>query len=176
MSLHPTTDVCGQFSRRVNLPVGREGAQARVPGRAARVLVVDESGEQRDALSQLLELQGFDVFMASSSEVAIIAARRFPPDIVLLDISMPSLSGLDTARALRADTRAQGAFFVAMTALSTEVEIRRTRQAGCDACLPKPIEIDRLVGLLRQVVLKPAVLRARRTGPSTGSLEAGRGE
>jgi PAS domain S-box-containing protein len=123
-------------------------ASKRAAGGKRRVLVVDDNRDSADTTTAILRLLGNDVESAYSGSGAVEAARRLRPNVVLLDIAMPDMDGFETLRRMRA-VEGLGKFFViAMTGYGTQEDKRRTLEAGFDAHLTKPVELDALVALL----------------------------
>jgi CheY-like chemotaxis protein len=124
----------------------------RLPQR--RVLVVDDNPDAADSLALLLRLAGQDVRTAYDGHRALLQAREFLPDLVLLDIGMPGMDGYEVARRLRSEARLQGARVVAVTGWGQEEDRRRSTEAGFDHHLVKPVDsmaLERLLaGLLRE--------------------------
>jgi DNA-binding response OmpR family regulator len=114
---------------------------------ARRVLVVDDNQDAADSLAMLLTSQGDEVRTAYDGEEAVEADARFEPDIVLLDIGLPKLSGYDVARDIR---RRRGAvvLIVAITGWGQEEDRQRSRDAGFDHHFTKPVDIDRLLEVI----------------------------
>jgi CheY-like chemotaxis protein len=111
--------------------------------------VVDDNHDSAESLSKLLELMGYEVHVAYDGPHALMAARLFLPQMVLLDIGMPGMSGHAVARALRAEPPPLGtALLVAMTGWGHERDRERSRDAGFNAHLVKPVELSDLLPLL----------------------------
>jgi PAS domain S-box-containing protein len=112
-----------------------------------RVLVVDDTADVAESMATLVELMGHDVRSANDGPTALDLAESFGPDIVLLDIGMPQMSGYEVARRLRQTIVGKRAFLVAMTGWGQEEDRRRASDAGFDQHLTKPVEpgqLDRL--------------------------------
>jgi PAS domain S-box-containing protein len=125
-----------------------EPARARNLGR--RVLVVDDNVDAAETSAALLAAAGCVVDVAFSGEQALASASRFQPEIVLLDLGMPGLSGIDRCARLR-DTAAGGALYIAaVTGWGQDEDRRRTQAAGFDAHLVKPVPPDALLALIEQ--------------------------
>jgi len=107
-----------------------------------RVLVVDDNVDAAESLSMLLSLEGHDVRVVHDGPAALREAASFEPALVLLDIGLPGLSGYDVARALRGDPRTTRAVIVALTGWGQEVDRSRSRDAGFDHHLVKPLDIE----------------------------------
>jgi CheY-like chemotaxis protein len=139
----------------VRLPiddVSARPAEEREPQAAAvppqRILVADDNHDSAESLAILLRLAGHEVETASDGEQALAAAERFRPHVAVLDLGMPRLSGHDVARALRQKDWASDLVLVAATGWSQPEEFERTREAGFDAHLVKPVESRALLKLL----------------------------
>jgi PAS domain S-box-containing protein len=114
-----------------------------------RILVVDDRPVALNATSRLLELEGHTVRSASTGHAAIRVAREFAPDLVLLDISLPDISGYEVFRRLKASESLAGTVFVALSGHGYEERLR-ARQVGFDDYLMKPFdikEVDRLIAV-----------------------------
>jgi PAS domain S-box-containing protein len=135
----------------VRLPIAtdeRAVAQeaARGPGELAReprpgkILVVDDNVDAAESLLRLLRLQAHEVRVAYDGLAAVTAAREMNPDIVLLDIGLPNLDGLEVARNLRARGDGPRPLLVAMTGFGQAEDRARTAAAGFDYHLTKPVD------------------------------------
>ncbi len=114
-----------------------------------RILVVDDRPVALNATSRLLELEGHTVRSASTGHAALRIAREFAPDLVLLDISLPDISGYEVFRRLKASESLAGTVFVALSGHGYEERLR-ARQVGFDDYLMKPFdikEVDRLIAV-----------------------------
>jgi signal transduction histidine kinase len=128
----------------VNAPAAAEPAPVtsragESPG-AHRVLVVDDNPDSVDSLALLLTLRGHTVASARSGEAAIETAESFRPDLVLLDIGMPGMSGHDVARTIRAKPWGREVILIALTGWGTDEDRQHSRAAGFDHHLVKPLE------------------------------------
>jgi signal transduction histidine kinase/DNA-binding response OmpR family regulator len=105
-----------------------------------RVLIVDDNTDAADSLSMLLAMQGHTLEVAYSGQEAIRRAEIFRPEVALLDIGLPGMSGFELARRLRAMPQLQGIRLVAITGYGQPEDYQRTHEAGFDDHLVKPIE------------------------------------
>ncbi len=108
-------------------------------GAGARILVVDDNEDCRMALKSFLEASGYEVAEAADGEEALARARETDPDLILLDIMMPGVDGLEAARRIRGASDVDGARIVAISAM--EGAEKASRAAGFDACVTKPLDM-----------------------------------
>ena len=113
-----------------------------------RVLVVDDSPDVADSLALLLKTFGAEVRVAHSGAEGLTACAEFAPELIFLDIGMPVLDGLETARRMRELPSAKKATLVALTGWGEEETRRRAKQAGFDRHVTKPADLDELQALL----------------------------
>jgi PAS domain S-box-containing protein len=113
-----------------------------------RVLVVDDSVDAADTTATLLEAAGCVVRARYSGEHAVAEITEFQPEIVLLDLGMPGVNGIETCRRMRALPGGCSVFIVAVTGWGQEDDRRRTRDAGFDAHLVKPVEPNALLDVI----------------------------
>jgi PAS domain S-box-containing protein len=144
-----------EFIVRLPLPehVPGEPAPAEEPGPTGlldgqRILVVDDNRDAADSLGMLLELEGALVQVVYDGRSAVEAARATPPAAVLLDLGMPGMDGYEVARQLRSDEKLRGLRIVALTGWGQEADRERTRAAGFDHHLTKPVDVSALVDWL----------------------------
>ncbi len=119
--------------------------------RAMRILIVDDNVDAADMLGQILQLEGHDVLVAYDAQHALAQAAAFRPELAVLDIGLPGMSGLALARALRQQAGLAGLKLIALTGWGTEQDRRETRAAGFDAHLTKPASIDVLEAQIAQL-------------------------
>lgn len=127
-----------------------EGADRRILPRPQRVLVVDDSDDIRELWRVWLTFWGFDVDEAVDGAEAVRLARARPPDLVLMDLWMPVLDGLDATAQLKADSATAAVPVLALSADVLPPTPERARAAGCEAFLPKPLDPDRLIEEIRR--------------------------
>ena len=126
-------------------PVTEPAASARS---AARILVVDDNLDTARGMARLLNLLGHDVKAAHDGSEAIDVARAHGPEFVLLDIGLPGMDGYEVAAQLRQDGCCRGAVFIAISGYGQDEDRRRSKEAGFDYHLVKPIDHDALLTLL----------------------------
>jgi two-component system CheB/CheR fusion protein len=115
-----------------------------------RILVVDDKRSSADSLGVLLHALGQDVEMAYDGPTALEMIRDRRPDLVLLDIGLPGMDGYEVARRCRQDADTRRITLVAMTGYGKEEDRRRSREAGFNAHLVKPVDLEDLQVLLTQ--------------------------
>lgn len=130
---------------------GRGGYGVAVPERATRVLVVDDEAVIRQLIAINLELEGFEVHQAVDGLDALDKARDCDPDVVTLDVMMPRLDGIATARRLRADPVTSRARIVLISAKTRPADVDRGADAGADAYITKPFDPDEIVETVRRL-------------------------
>ena len=116
---------------------------------ARRVLVVDDNADAAEMLEQLLQITGHDVKMATDPMAALAVAARFVPEVAVLDIGLPVIDGYELATRLRALPGLSGARLIALTGYGQEHDRDRSRAAGFDEYLVKPVDLDRLATLVQ---------------------------
>ena len=114
----------------------------------ARILVVDDNVDTARGLSRLLKLLGHNVQTAYDGQTAIETARSHRPEFVLLDIGLPGMDGYQVATHLRQEQYSKDAVIIAVTGYGQEDDLRRSREAGFDHHLVKPIDHDALITLI----------------------------
>lgn len=121
-----------------------------------KLLVVDDNRDSADSLALMLQMSGHETLTAYDGEEAVASAESFRPEAVLLDIGMPKMNGYDAARAIRGQPWGQDVLLFAITGWGQEEDRRRSREAGFNAHLVKPVEITQLMQLLETPPPRPA--------------------
>lgn len=133
-------------------------AQEASPGEAApaperadaprSVLIADDNRDGLESLAALLSMHGHEVHVAADGSEALAQAERVRPDVVLLDIGMPGLTGYEVASRIRASDWGRQMLLVALTGWGQAEDQARARAAGFDHHITKPLDLERLLGLL----------------------------
>jgi CheY-like chemotaxis protein len=113
-----------------------------------RILIVDDSEDSAESLAMLLRFGGHETHKAHDGVAAIEAAERLRPDAVLLDIGLPKLNGYDVCSHIRNEPWGKDLLLVALTGWGQEEDRDRSRRAGFDAHLVKPVDFDALLKLV----------------------------
>jgi len=111
----------------------------------SRILLVEDNELNRDMLSRRLERKGYEVLLAIDGEEGIEKARSHRPDLILLDMRLPHISGWDVARFLKQSSDTREILIVALTADAMDDDRERALAVGCDAYDTKPIDFRKLV-------------------------------
>ena len=123
-------------------------ASEPTPMTSWRILVVDDNGDSATSLANLLELDGNETYIAYNGLEAVEAAGRLKPDLVLLDIGLPKLNGYEACRRIRDQPWGKSMILVALTGWGQEEDRQRSREAGFDGHLVKPLDLDALMRVL----------------------------
>lgn len=129
-------------------PVPAEPTIGPLPTKARRILVVDDNRDSAKSLAMLLKLIGNETHTAYDGFEAIEAAETFKPDVVLLDIGLPRLNGYETARKIRREPWGNAMSIVALTGWGQDEDRERSRDAGFNAHLVKPVALATLMKVL----------------------------
>jgi signal transduction histidine kinase len=116
-----------------------------------RILLADDNSDALESLATLLQLGGHDVVTASNGALALECAEKHRPEVMLLDIGMPMLDGYEVARRVRVQPWGQKITLVALTGWGQDSDRRRSREAGFDSHLVKPLDMDKLTELLARL-------------------------
>src|SRR5713226_3594527 len=130
----------------------------RAPGEARqgmpKILLVEDNEMNRDMLSRRLERRGYQVVIAVDGEQGVAMAQSEAPDLILMDLSLPTLDGLEAARQLKAAPETQAIPIIALTAHAMVGDRDKAIQAGCDDYDTKPIELPRLLDKIQNILGK----------------------
>ncbi len=115
----------------------------------ARILIVDDHAMNIEIARVVLLAEGFAVETAATSFEAMRKVESFQPDLVLMDIQMPGTDGLELTRALKANTATRHILVIAFTAFAMRGDEAKTRAAGCDGYLSKPVDVKKFGAQVR---------------------------
>jgi PAS domain S-box-containing protein len=124
------------------------------PAICARILIVDDNVDAALTLAEIARLMGHEVVTAHDAPGALAALARFTPDIAVLDIGLPGMSGYDLARALRATPGGAGFGLIALTGYGEPHDRERAMASGFDEHVVKPVNAQQLLDLIESLVLR----------------------
>lgn len=117
-----------------------------------RLLLVEDNEMNRDMLSRRLARKGYDVTVAVDGADGVAQALAAPPDLILMDMSLPGIDGWEATRRLKADDRTRAIPVIALTAHAMEGDRERALLAGCDDFDTKPVELARLLAKIEALL------------------------
>ncbi len=105
-----------------------------------RVLVVDDNALNLELVTDLLEVAGFTVHSATTAEEGIQLARSLNPDVILMDVGLPGMDGLEATQILKRDPKTRDIPLLALTAHAMRGDREKALEVGCDGYITKPID------------------------------------
>ncbi len=116
------------------------------------ILIVDDNATNLKLARVLLQGAGYEVRTAADAEDALRLLATFRPRLILMDIQLPGMDGLELTRQLKADRATRDIVILALTAYAMKGDEEKARAAGCDGYITKPIDIDALPGVIARHV------------------------
>jgi CheY-like chemotaxis protein len=126
------------------------GGTSPFASRPQKVLIVDDNVDAAESLAEILRLRGYSVATAGGGEEAVVHAASEPPDVLFLDLGMPGMDGLTAARLIRQQPNGAKIRIIALTGWGQERDRERTRAAGIQEHLVKPVSPESLVALFER--------------------------
>ena len=120
-----------------------------------RILVVEDNELNMKLLNDVLEAHGYDVLTTGEGAVAIAWARQYRPDLILMDLQLPDMSGLEVTQLLKAGADTASIPIVAVTAFAMAGDEKKALEHGCDAYIAKPIDLRKFLDLIAEFVGGP---------------------
>ena len=117
-----------------------------------KVLIVDDEKDVTEELGVMLKKKGFEVVTANSGKEALEKVKEEKPDVVLLDVMMPDMSGWDVCKKIKEDDATKDIPVIMLTILFGEEEKKKSFEVKADAHIEKPIVIDRVIGVINWVL------------------------
>ncbi len=133
-------------------PRGTGGRGPRIGAAQASVLIVEDNELNMKLFRDLLEAHGYATYEARNGSDALALARAHRPDLVLMDIQLPEVSGLEVTKWLKDDEDLCDIPVIAVTAFAMKGDEERIREGGCEAYLSKPISIGLFIDTVRRFV------------------------
>ena len=116
------------------------------------VLVVEDNLDNYELVRTILELAGYDAFLAVNGRDGVTAARKQKPDLILMDMSLPEMDGWNATKLIRQDPETAHIPMIALTVHTLPIERKRALDAGVDAYLPKPYDAGQLIRLVESIL------------------------
>jgi CheY-like chemotaxis protein len=143
----------------VRLPVAVEASVPQLGGTktecvvntSLRILIVDDNRDGADSLAMMLQIMGNDTRTAYDGDAAVASALEFRPDVILLDIGLPKQNGYEACRRIRQQPGGKELVIIAQTGWGQEEDRKRTREAGFDHHMVKPVDPSSLMKLLAEL-------------------------
>jgi two-component system cell cycle response regulator DivK len=120
------------------------------------ILIVEDNDKNLKLVRDVLQVKGYATVEAGNAEDGIVLAREHKPDLVLMDIQLPGMSGIDAIGVLRADPATAGIPVVAVTASVMPQDRNKITEAGFDAYVGKPINLKEFLDTVRNMLERPA--------------------
>ena len=120
----------------------------------AKILIAEDEPDIRELVAFMLRFAGYEVVAASNGEEAVQAATRDVPDLILMDVRMPRMTGYDACRIMKANPMLQDVPVVFLSAKGQESEIQSGLEAGAEEYLLKPFSPDELTNRVRTILAK----------------------
>ena len=122
----------------------------------AKILVVEDNDENWDMISRRLQRRGYVVVHATNGQEAVDMAACERPDLILMDVSLPVMDGLEATRRIRARPETRTTPIIALTAHAMSGDRDRALQAGCDDYHAKPVELPHLLAQMEALLARAA--------------------
>ena len=119
-----------------------------------KILLVEDNELSADMLLRRLKKRGYHVHLATDGQQAVDMAAALSPELVLMDINLPSIDGFEATRRIRANPLTGAVPIIALTAHALPSERARALEAGCDDYDTKPVELERLLGKIAALLAK----------------------
>jgi two-component system cell cycle response regulator DivK len=116
------------------------------------VLVVEDNLDNYELVRTILEMVGYDTFLADNGRDGVTAARKQKPDLILMDMSLPEMDGWNATKLIREDPETAHIPMIALTVHTLPIERKRALDAGVDAYLPKPYDAGQLIRLVESTL------------------------
>ena len=145
--------------------VGKGGGACAVPP-GATIVVVEDNADSREMLCELLQLSGYDCHAAGSGTTALKLIEEVHPDIAIMDVGLPEMDGYELARRVRQFRKKGDLCLIALTGYGQPSDRALSAEAGFDAHLVKPIQVEHLLSLLERLRAPAAPAAVEPTGPA----------
>lgn len=130
--------------------------------RSQQILIVDDNPDNVDLARIVLEAEGCQLRVAEDASHALDVLKTFHPQLILMDVQLPGMDGLELTRRLRAEPMFQDVVIVALTAYAMRSDEESARAAGCDGYISKPIDTRTFGALVRTYLDAPRLAESKR--------------
>lgn len=134
--------------------------QPAAPPPPKRVLIVEDNPLNMKLFSAMISAQGYEVLQATDGPLGLQMAQHLQPDLIVMDIQLPGLSGLEVTERLKADDTTRTIPIIATTAFALRGDEEKIRASGCDGYMAKPIAITEFIELIDSFVAGGGIARA----------------
>ena len=117
-----------------------------------KVLIVEDNELNMKLFHDLLEAYGYSTVQTQDGREAVELARQHRPDLIILDIQLPEISGLEVTRLLKADEELKSIPVIAVTAFAMKGDEEKIREGGCEAYIAKPISVQSFISTIQKVL------------------------
>ena len=114
------------------------------------ILVVDDEANIRETIAFILEMEGFDVILASDGEEALLQLNKYKPKFMILDVMMPKKNGYEVAREIRKNDDFKDLYILILTAKGQSVDENDALKAGANNYMTKPFDDDKILKIIRR--------------------------
>lgn len=123
-----------------------------------KVMIVEDNELNMKLFHDLLEAHGIDTVQTRDGRLAVEMAREHKPDLVIMDIQLPEISGLEVTKLLKSDEQLKAIPVIAVTAFAMKGDEQKIREGGCEDYISKPISVSRFIEVIKSHLDKPAVV------------------
>ena len=117
-----------------------------------KILIVEDEPKNLKLMRDLLQRFSFETVEAGDGEQGVALAKSTKPDLILMDIMMPKMDGLEASRLIKADITTRHIPIIALTSFAMKGDRERTIEAGCDGYIPKPVDIGEVLKNIKQLL------------------------
>jgi two-component system cell cycle response regulator DivK len=117
-----------------------------------KILIVEDEPKNLKLMRDLLQRFAFETVEATDGEQGVALAKSASPDLILMDIMMPKMDGLEASRLIKADISTRHIPIIALTSFAMKGDRERTIEAGCDGYIPKPVDIGEVLKSIKQLL------------------------
>jgi two-component system cell cycle response regulator DivK len=129
------------------------------------VLIVEDNPGNMRLFQDVLEGHGYDTLQTATASQALKLARKHRPDVIVMDIQLPGISGLEATKWIKTNGNLKSIPIIAVTAFASKEDEQMIRKAGCDAYLAKPISVEEFLKTVARFVEEPALPSPKKKQP-----------